>query len=57
MYRYAHSNLYIEDSSWDLVRDKDIFALHLTGRPSDEGARSASRKVLCKDLLISREET
>ena len=28
----------IEDSSWVRVRDRDIFALHLTGRPSDEGA-------------------
>ena len=46
----------IEDSSWLRVRDHDIFALHLTGRPSDEGARSA-RKVQCKDILISHEET
>ena len=45
----------IEDSSWVRVRDQDIFALHLTGRPSDEGTRCA-RNVQCKDVLISNEE-
>ena len=33
------------------MRDKDIFALHLPGRPSDEGARFA-RKVQCKDRYL-----
>ena len=37
-------SIYIEDYSWARMGDEDIFALHLTGRPNDEGARSA-RKV------------
>ena len=40
----------IEDSSWDRVQDKDIFSRRLTGRPSDEGARSA-RNAQGKDIL------
>ena len=43
-------DLHIEDSSRVRVRDQDTFALHLTGRPSDEGAMFA-RKVQCKDIL------
>ena len=34
----------IEDSSWVRVQDKDIFSRRVTGRPSDEGARSAGSK-------------
>ena len=34
----------IEDSSWVRVRDKDIFSRRVTGRPSDEGARSVRNK-------------
>ena len=30
----------MEDSSWVRVRDKYIFSRRVTGRPSDEGARS-----------------
>ena len=33
-----------DDSSWVWVRDKDIFSRRVTGRPSDEGARSLRNK-------------
>ena len=46
----------IEDSSWVRVQDKDIFSRRVTGRPSDEGARSA-RNEQGKDILILHEET
>ena len=45
-----------EDSSWDRVQDKDIFSRRVTGRPSDEGARSA-RNAQGKDILILHEDT
>ena len=41
---------HIEDSSWVRVRDKDIFSRRVTGRPSDEGARSV-RNEQGKDSL------
>ena len=43
---------HIEDSSLVRVRGQDIFALNLTGRLSDGGARFA-RKMQCKVILIS----
>ena len=46
---------HIEDSSWVRVQDKDIFSRRVTGRPSDEGARSA-RNEPGKDILILHEE-
>ena len=47
----------IQDCSWvPPGRDQDIFALHLTESPGDEEARSA-RKVQCKNMMISHEET
>ena len=45
----------IEDSSCVRVQDKDIFSRRVTGRPSDEGARSA-RDEPGKDILILHEE-
>ena len=46
----------IEDSSWVRVQDKDTFSRRVTGRPSDEGARSA-RNEQGKNILILHEDT
>ena len=54
--RKINHGLDIEDSSWDRVQDKDIFSRRVTGRPSDEGARSA-RNAQGKDILILHEDT
>ena len=55
-FRTLLQNWDIEDSSWVRVQDKDIFSRRVTGRPSDEGARSA-RNEQGKDTLILHEET
>ena len=41
----------IEDSSCVRVPDQDIFSRHVTGRPSDEGARLFVRNKQGKDSL------
>ena len=45
----------IEEYSWVRVRDKDTFSRRVTGRPSDEGARSATNGQ--GQNIISHEET
>ena len=43
----------IEDSSWVRVRDKDIFSRRVTGRPSDEGARSVRNTLMSVSTLLT----